>query len=234
MKTVTLRGTGSVQTCTARPGEKEWLVTCNEKGAEQIRLWERDPIMKSLLGVLNGIRHILIPRKLLLSTDAPQSIADVPAGSGPLCCSELAWFCEGELEDLRTLHQQGMAVGTLWRAVARHLGKTFEPRNLGQSRSRDGAATERWRNLPNWNNGFSGVSVPPNLSAETVWRREPTDHSPAYTSGGAGPLYGRTVRRPRRGRFAPGASTGAELYRSAQHPFPHSLRPAPGTFFGRG
>lgn len=118
MKTVTLRGTGSVQTCTTRPGEKEWLVTCNEKGAEQIRLWERDPIMKSLLGGLNGIRHILIPRKLLLSTDPPQYIADAPAGTGPWSCSEGAWFCAGELEDLRTLHQQGMTVETLWQAVA--------------------------------------------------------------------------------------------------------------------
>lgn len=117
MKTVTLRGTGSVQTCTALSGEKEWLVTCTKKGAEQIRIWEGDPITKGLLGGLIGIRHVLVPRKLL-STDPPQYIADVPLGTGSWSCTKGTWFCAGELDDLRILHQRGMTVETLWQAVA--------------------------------------------------------------------------------------------------------------------
>lgn len=117
MNTAARRGAGSVQTCTACLGEREWLVTCTKDGAERIRAWEGDPVIRGLLDGLNSIPHVLVPRKLL-PTDPPQYIANVPFGTGSWSCGEGTWFCAGDLQDLRTLHQQGMTVQSLWQAAA--------------------------------------------------------------------------------------------------------------------
>ena len=112
------RGAGSVQTCAARPGEREWLVTCTKDGAERIRAWGGEPVIRGLLDVLKNIPRVLVPGKLL-PTDPPQYIASAPLGTGPWSCEDGPWFCAGDLQDLRTLHRQGMTVQRLWLAAAK-------------------------------------------------------------------------------------------------------------------
>ena len=112
---VSARGGGVVGACTVRPGEEGWLVNCHEESGRRLIVLNSDEVMRRRLDTLRGIPHLLVPRKIL---SVCQYIADSPLGERGLSCGEGAWFCAGELNDLRVIRQKGMTVGTLWRSAA--------------------------------------------------------------------------------------------------------------------